>query len=41
MTKLTPLFAGSAGDQWPVAASFKYSRAGDWVFVIVLGVFRV
>ena len=23
MTELTPLFAGSGGDQWPVVASFK------------------
>ena len=28
------------GDQWAVAASFKYSRASDLVFAIVLGVFR-
>ena len=25
MTELTPIFAGSAGDQWPVVTSFKQS----------------
>ena len=39
VTELKPLFAGSAGDQWPVAGSLKIStHAGDpisqrfWVF---------
>ena len=39
MTELTPLFAGSAGDQWPVSASFKNTVAWTpqyslkfWVF---------
>ena len=40
VTELTTPFAGSAGDQWPVAASFKYTlvqatrfpRGFGWVF---------
>ena len=37
---LTPLFAGSAGDQWPVAASNKHWHGGSG-FSEVLGIFRV
>ena len=33
MTELTPLFAGSARDQWPVAASFKQLGIRD-IFVV-------
>ena len=40
VTELTPLFAVSAGDQWPVAASFKHSR-GRPGSPEVSGVFRI
>ena len=40
MTEFMPLFAGSAGDQWPVPASLKKTRS-DSVFAAVLDVFFV
>ena len=40
MTGLTPLLAGSAGDQSECFIQIN-SRAGDSVFAIVLGIFRI
>ena len=36
MTELTPLFAGSAGDQWPVTALFKICMKYKIITLIII-----